>query len=250
MGPASTSPPQHTLLGARPAHRQTSILPGPDLHSQAGDPVPRPSDPQPASQPTNRLSKSRGLPPAATSYGGPPEAPTHWRTGGKPGSGPSLAPQELRPPLTPFPPASGRWEPRVGAEDRRSPAPRGPAWCRDPHLGTGRDLSLERGAHDWQGGPTLAWFPVRACNPRDGKRRLQAASSGGPRVVTLCSPQCPLLVARQRGGAVPALRTCLIQLTMPRRGPGPGSALLASSPCRSFCWKPGRGSVMKEAVAL
>lgn len=88
MGPASTSPPQHTLLGARPAHRQTSILPGPDLHSQAGDPVPRPSDPQPASQPTNRLSKSRGLPPAATSYGGAPEAPTHWRTGASPAQDP------------------------------------------------------------------------------------------------------------------------------------------------------------------
>lgn len=59
MGPASTSPPQPTLLGARPAHCQTSSLPGPDLHSQAGDPAPRPSDPQPA----NRLNESRGLPP-------------------------------------------------------------------------------------------------------------------------------------------------------------------------------------------
>lgn len=70
MGPASTCPPQPTLLGARPAHHQTSSLPGLDLHSQAGDPMPRLSDPQPASQ---------GCPPAATSYGGPRRLP---RTGG------------------------------------------------------------------------------------------------------------------------------------------------------------------------
>lgn len=69
MGPASTSPPQPTLLGARPAHHQTSSLPGLDLHSQAGDPMPRLSDPQPASQPTEREPGAAPLLPLVT--GGP-----------------------------------------------------------------------------------------------------------------------------------------------------------------------------------
>jgi hypothetical protein len=75
------------------------------------------------------------------------EAPLCLRKAGKLGSGPcslGVAPSSYFPTSQLL--ACGMWETRVGAEEWKSPAPRGAIWCQGFPIWTGRDLSPGRGA--------------------------------------------------------------------------------------------------------